>query len=131
MKVHCKDAALKFLLDGSQTKTKIKKLKYYSLETQPYLLSEKMTTKNKKCLFKFRTHMVNVGYDYGNKKLCTIFDMDENDNQEHTFSCIVMKFRCPELVNMMDQKYDDIFGNNTPKLIKISKICKVSLGPGN
>ena len=102
----------------------MKKLSYYSLKIQPYLLSDKLTTKKKKCLFKFRTHMVNVSSNSGKEQLCKLCNMEEGDSQEHTFQCIVVKLKCPELFNMSTEKYDDIFGNDTPKLIKMAKVCE-------
>ena len=123
VKTHSKDATLKFLLDGNDEKTKLKKLCYYRLETQPYLLSEKLSTKSKQCLFKFRTHMVNDSSNFGGTKTCKFCNMNELDNQEHMFNCVIMKLRCKELYNMIDIKYNDIFTNETSKLIKIAKVC--------
>ena len=102
----------------------LKKLNYYRLETQPYLLNEKISKKSKHCLFKFRTHMVNVSYNFGGTQTCKFCNMDELDSQEHMFNCIIMKIRCKELYNMIDVTYNDIFTNETHKLIKIAKVCQ-------
>ena len=124
VKTHCKDAALNYLLDGNHDKTKLRKLHYYSLEIQPYLLSDKLTTKSKQCFFKFRTHMVNVSYNYGGTKTCKLCNINEMDTQEHIFNCIIMKLKCKELFNMIDANYDDIFTSDIRKQTKIAKICQ-------
>ena len=99
-------------------------MKYYTLETQPYLLSEKLTTKSKQSLFKFRAHMVNVSKNFGGTKTCKFCNMNEMDNQEHMFNCVMMKTRCKELYNMIDVKYNDIFTNDIVKLTKLAKVCQ-------
>ena len=62
--------------------SKIKLLKYYELALQPYLTSSKITTRQKKCLFQFRTRMTSVGYNYGNKTVCPLCHIGKDD-QEH------------------------------------------------
>ena len=71
--------------------------------------------------------MVNVGHNYGNKTSCKICNLEEDDSQEHIFDCIVLKIKCPELFNMTDEKYDDIFSQNVQKLIKVAKVCESAI----
>ena len=58
VKEKCDDAVLNYLLKGNETKSKLKDLKYYKLQIQPYLLSPEISTRQKKYLFHFRTRMV-------------------------------------------------------------------------
>ena len=118
------DAALKYLLEGNEDKSKSKYLKYYQLKIQPYLLSKNTTTRQKKYLFRFRTRMIRVGHNYGRKVSCPICQTNESDSQEHMFNCVVMKLLSSELYHMIDLKYTDIYSSNLQTLDKISKICE-------
>ena len=79
----CKTEALKFLLNEKETKNKSKmaNLNYSTLEMQPYLQSDLMYNRTKKFLFKLRTRMVSLSYNFGKKKICKSSAGEEN--QEH------------------------------------------------
>ena len=119
----CKNFSLKNLLEKNDQKTKLKLLKYYQLKTQSYLISPKISTRTKKCLFKFRTQMINVGSNYGRNEQCPLCKLNETYTQQHLFNCMMIKLKSVELYNMCDEKYEDIFSSNLEKLIKVSKIC--------
>ena len=95
-----------------------------NLSRMTHLLNEKISKRSKQCLFKFRTHMVNVSNNFGGIQTCKFCNMDELDSQEHMFNCIIMKIWCKELYHMIDLTYNDIFTNETHKLIKIAKVCQ-------
>ena len=124
IKKQLNDAALKYLLEGNESKSKLKDLKYYQLAIQPYLLSTDITTRSKKYLFMFRTRMTPVGYNYGRKVSCPICKTDAGDTQEHLFNCIILKISCPELYRIQDIKYEDIYSQSLQKLVKVAKICE-------
>ena len=48
----------------------------------------------------------------------------EDDTQEHLFKCIILKLSCPEIYNVQEVSYEDIFSSNQMKLIKMAKICE-------
>ena len=91
---------------------------------QSYLQSEKLTTRQKKYLFRFRTRMIKVSYNYGNKTVCPLCSSNEDDTQEHLFNCLAIKLISSEVFHIIDEKYEDIFSSNIEKLIKVSKICE-------
>ena len=122
VKDNCKDVALNYLLDGNEERTKLKNLKYYQLSLQSYLTSSKITTRMKKQFFRFRTKMTNVGFNFGNKILCPLCKL-ENDDQEHLFRCVMIKINCKELYNT-EETYENIFSMNSDKTIKIASICE-------
>ena len=47
VKENCNDSVLKYLLVGNETKSKLKDLKYYKLQIQPYLLCPEISTEGK------------------------------------------------------------------------------------
>ena len=68
------------------TLKKIAELKYDKLEMQPYLMDADLTLKQKQLLFKWRTKMVKVGWNYGSKVKCPICS-EGDDTQDHLFTC--------------------------------------------
>lgn len=79
IKEKCRDIAFKYLLEDNEEKSKLKELKYYQLSLRNYLETEKITTRQKKYLFRFRTKMTKVGFNYGNKISCPLCLSKEND----------------------------------------------------
>ena len=55
-------------------------LKCYELELQPCLTSKKITTRQKKVLFRFRTRIVKVGHNYGTKVNCTLCKLKQEED---------------------------------------------------
>ena len=49
-----------YLQSIKESHTKVKDLTYNKNKVQPYILNEKLTTKEKQLLFKLRTHMIDV-----------------------------------------------------------------------
>ena len=69
--------------------------------------------------------MINVGNNYGKKVKCPICKLiKEDDTQEHLFKCVILKLKCPDLFNIQEETYNDIFSLNNDKLIKIARICE-------
>ena len=124
VKEKCKNIALKYLLEDNEGKSKLNKLKYYELSMQNYLKTEEMTTKQKKYLFRFRTQMIRVGFNYGNKIHCPLCVSKQDYTQEHLFECFAMKLHSSKLFNIKDEQYEDIYSQNVQKLVKISRICE-------
>ena len=96
--------------------SKMKNLKYNKLQMQPYLRSNNISLQKKKILFKARTNMLNVKWNFGNKVLCPLCKLDD-DTQEHLLVCILIKVRSPILMeNKYQSKYSDIYSPNISKL---------------
>ena len=125
LKEKLRDAVLKYLTGNNEEKSKMKNLRYYKLELQDYLKSDKISTKRKKILFKFRTRMVNVGHNFGNKNKCPLCKTEE-DTQKHMLECFVMKLNCPEIYHSK-QTYDDIFNLNEDILVNMAELCEKAI----
>ena len=120
VKEKIKDVTLKYLLEGNHEKIKLKNLKYYQLELQPYLKCQEISTRRKKILFKFRSKMINVGHNFGNRVCCPLCKT-EDDTQEHMMKCLVIKLKSQEVFHMTE-KFEDVFGSDFKILIRLSKI---------
>ena len=90
---------------------------------QHYLKSNIITTRQKKLLFRLKTRMVNVGYNYGRKVLCPICKL-HNDDQEGFLTSVLLKINCKELYNKKNEKYEDIFSKNIEDLKNISRLMQ-------
>ena len=112
-----------YLLEGNEEKSKLKNFKYYQLTIQSYLTSNKISTRSKKYLFRFRTRITNVGFNFGNKVLCPLCKL-ENYEQKHLFKCIKIKINCELLYRSIKEKYEDIFDMNIKKLVKMASLCE-------
>ena len=53
---------------------------------QPYLLEPKLPTRLKRLAYKWRTRMIKVGWNYGEKGKCPVC-FDEDDTQSHLLEC--------------------------------------------
>ena len=82
-----KVTAFKELLEEKNGLSKISGLSYTDLELQPYLVDHNLPTRLKQQLFRWRTRMIKVGYNYGSKVACPICSSSE-DTQTHLLECI-------------------------------------------
>ena len=108
--------AFRYLKKNIHEKTKTENLLYNKLEMQEYLKTDQITHKRKILLFKLRTKMTKVGYNFGRKTRCPVCKIDtEPDEQSHLLNCLVLKLEISDILSS-DNKYDDIFSNNIEKL---------------
>ena len=92
---------------------------YNELKLQPYLTQQGISTKDKQMLYKFRTKMIKVNYNYGLKILCPLCHTND-DKQEHLFEC-------EKLGNKSESfKYEHIFSSSGLCIIKAAAECKRS-----
>ena len=126
VKSSIKKKAFEYLLKEKDKKSKMKQLTYKKLEMQEYIKSNKMSFKNKKILFKLRTRMIPVGYNFGRKVKCPLCHVGP-DNQEHLLSCIIIKISCPEIMKNSNSKYSDIFSENIQKMDKVASLIEKAL----
>ena len=124
VKEACKASALKYLLNEIKEKdiSKLKNITYNELKMQPYLSSSKKSLKHKKILFKARTKMLNVNWNFGNKSLCLLCKL-KDDQQEHLLSCIKIKLESSIILeNKNNCKYSDIYSSDQEKLNNIAEL---------
>lgn len=117
-------AALKYLLEKKETMSKIKPLQYSDLILQPYLTSDTINLRLKKLLFKLRTRMVPVGWNFGQKVICQVCQLpDSEDSQQHVLvNCDKTKSE-----TIKESEYDDLFTERVERLSEIVKEFDVSL----
>ena len=123
VKESCKKKALEHLLREKESLSKIKNNYYTNLKMQTYLSSSKLTIRQKKIMFKLRTRMTKVGYNYGKKVLCPLC-LNHEDSQEEMLECVILKLQCKELYQKNDEKYDDFFPQILTKYTKYRKFSK-------
>ena len=124
VKEACKKSALKYLLNEIKRKdmSKVKSLQYKKLQMQPYLSSNGISLKRKIILFKARTRMLNVKWNFGEKILCPLCKIGD-DKQEHLLNCILIKLRSPSLFENKNRcEYSDIFSSNLTKLNNVAEL---------
>ena len=74
------------LNNGKLNLSKIAGIEYDRLEIQPYLTDPQLSIKLKQLTFKWRTKMVKVGWNFGQKELCPLCGTAD-DTQDHLFHC--------------------------------------------
>ena len=111
-------AALNLLNDKKKSLSKMSNLEYQSLTVQPYLTSSTTSTRLKRLQFKWRTNMVKVGWNYGNKVKCPLCQPSEaEDTQEHLLVCkklYVMEDSCHE----GSTTHDDAFFKRLERVVR-------------
>ena len=90
---------------------------------QSYLKSKELTIRQKKLLFRLKTRMVKVGFNYGRKVLCPLC-YQHNDDQQGLLECVILKMNCKALYNIKDENYEHIFSKNIDKLKAISTLLQ-------
>ena len=90
---------------------------------QSYLKNKRITIRQKKLLFRLKTRMVKVGYNYGRKVVCPLCGL-HNDDQSGLLECVILKMNCKELYNKKNEKYEDIFSGNIEVLKNISTLLQ-------
>ena len=80
--------------------------------------------------FKFRTRMSEIGENfkgkYGTNPICPMAGCNEGDSQEHLSACSVLQ-RETGLKMEEDVCYDDLFGKEPERIIKVAKFLEQSL----
>ena len=89
-----KIVALEDLLNEKSTLIKMSDLSYGNLEMQPYLYDDRLPTRLKQQLFRWRTKMVKVGWNYGKKEKCPICSSSD-DTQSHLLDCDELNAHSP------------------------------------
>ena len=89
VKMKAKETAFSMLLEEKEKCSKLKFLKYPSLELQPYLSTKSNLTNNmlKRVLFRWRCHAINVKQNIGLKDAKCPLCKDAADTQYHLLTC--------------------------------------------
>ena len=82
--------SLKYLNAEKQKLSKLAKNSYPKVEMQTYLVDPHLSLKQKQLAFKWRSRMIKVGWNYGDKGQCPICHAAD-DTQEHLFYCQSLK----------------------------------------
>ena len=80
------ECAFKELNTGKLSLKKIAETTYHRLEVQSYLTDPQLSVKLKQLTFRWRTKMIKVGWNYGQKELCPLC-ADADDTQDHLLYC--------------------------------------------
>ena len=109
-------------MQEKEDKSKMSKLEYKELKMQDYLISNDISIKKQKLIFKWRTRMIQVGDNFGQIKACPVCKYFVTlDSQDHLFNCAKLN----DLHDMEDLKInsDDLYSNDLKKVK--SAVCKL------
>ena len=107
------------------TKSKSSNLNYENLQLQEYLKpGNNLTIEMKAFIFNARSRMINVKCNYktGQTDLKCRKCISEDEDQEHLLNCPALVDN--SVVSGEMPSYQDLFSNNTEKVIKISYILQ-------
>ena len=80
------ETAFKHLLERKSSLSKLSSLHYDQLAMQQYLLDPDTTTRHKRLRFRWRTKMITVNWNYGQKTTCPLCK-EHDDTQDHLLQC--------------------------------------------
>ena len=114
VKIKMKEYTLDYLMEIKEKHTKMDNLFYTEIKLQNYLNNDKISVKEAKNLYRFRTRVAKFNENFKNSyngiacPLCLVMP----DTQAH---CV----QCPELRNKVNiiGNYSDIFSDNIPQNI--------------
>ena len=114
-----------FYNKNEEQRSKIKNLSTFKL--QNYLLTNKLSKKEKKLLFSLRTRSIDVKRNYKNKfkfnMQCRLCDDDkEIESEEHYLACKKFLENIDNKNELLTVKYEHIFSADIEKQISITKI---------
>ena len=96
LQVKIRDAAFAQLLSDKQKCSKLKTLQYPHLSIQTYLTAESnLTVREKRLLFRWRSHMINVKQNMGGKEAKCPLCHGAKDSQYHLLTCPLLSVPQP------------------------------------
>ena len=88
LKSKVNEAAFIQLRTDKDKSSKMKSLRYTSLTIQSYLTAESnLSIREKRLLFRWRSHMIKVKYNFGLKTAQCLLCKEANDTQYHLLTC--------------------------------------------
>ena len=116
VKTKIRELAFTTLRNEKDTKSKMRNLNYESFNIQPYLVSDKLSLRQKQLICKIRAGMIETPDNYGRDVPCRLCYL-ARDEMSHVLDCVVLKLACPELYLNSDVSINDAYeGNNMEKL---------------
>ena len=117
IKTKTKSTAFKYLIEEkeSKAKSKMSRLEYKVLKTQPYLLFNKINLRRKFMIFKLRTRMISTLENFWRRVQCKICGL-EDDTTCHIFSCLFLKLEVPDVMSYSHSIVDDVFKEDVEKM---------------
>ena len=70
--------------------------------------------------------MLDVSRNYGQHSKCPLCKIGDDD-QKHLLECLIIKLQCPDILNNIDCKYEDIYSDNIEKQSNISKLLEIAI----
>ena len=125
LKKHVNICAFDYLINLAKGHAKVDETLYTDINGMEYFNDSRFSPDQVNLLFKFRTRMYNVRNNFRHQysqsnMLCPLCKID-NDTQEHLFNCTHIR---DALQNNKKYTYNDIFTNDTNKLLNIATILK-------
>ena len=77
-------------------------------------------------MFKARTGMLPVGFNFGEKIPCFVCEMSD-DTDRHLLECALLKMASNDLLENSESVFDDIFSTDMKKVAKVSKLIRSAL----
>ena len=110
VKMRTTEFALDILNEKKFSHSKMENLLYTELEMQNYLVTEEITTEQKRIIFQFRTRMSEFDENYGNSENPCKMCFFHRDSQSHSVNC-------NETMRNVKSKgnYNEIFANKVSK----------------
>ena len=85
-----------------------------------------LTIKQKQIIFKARTGMLPVGFNFGKKIPCFACEMDD-DTDSHLLNCFVLKLLSPEMLENSNVSIEDVYSTDMKKVLKCSKMLLLAI----
>ena len=121
-----KEVAMKELENEKEKRSKVKNIQYKELKTQEYLTSKIINIRRKKLIFKMRTRMIDTPENIGKNILCKLCGI-EFDTQTHITECIILRLKCPELLEINSSMDHIIHRGTIEELESFSRIYEQAL----
>ena len=124
----CQDTSFRDLKSEIREKnlTKLQNISYTKFEMQKYLLTSDLTTSLKKVVFKARTGMLPIGFNFGEKNTCFACQISD-DTDRHLLECVVLKMASPDLMENTESVFNDVYSSEMIKVAKVSKLLRSAL----
>ena len=114
-----------FLMEKAKIHSKTNDKLYTNMKGSSYFSDQRFSTNLCNIVFMLRTRMYDVKNNFRNKYInenlkCPLCN-EENDTQEHLFTCKVLREKCKDEII---SSYEDIFLNDTDILLEVAKNAK-------
>ena len=124
LKERIENAAFTYLISLASQHSKVRSELFTNMHGSSFYFDQRFTTQICNTLFMFRCRMYEVKGNFRNKYVssdlsCPLNGCSEVDSQAHLFNCSAIVREFPSL---QGASYEDIFSNDSDKLLKIGNI---------